>query len=296
MYAGPYFEYQVNKNGGGGDVPLVEYNSNNKVDAGGNVVEYKAESVYNPVISTGATKEGINRMALGGKVGVIFDFGGNKAQKVLKAKQTEIEAALEAARLEELRRKAEADSLANLAVLEALRQQALSDSIANAARLAELRRLAEEQRIKDSIAAAKLAKVQMELRSRLLSEADKELLKLPIGFERGKSEITGQSKLNAMKIAKMLSKYPKLKFEVVGHTCDLGSAAINHRLGLNRAKSFTEILEGQGNKAEKIITDSKGEMEPMVPNTDEDNRRQNRRVVVKIEDDFTGESKERVIN
>ena len=68
--------------------------------------------------------------------------------------------------------------------------------------------------------------------------------------------------------------------EVVGHTCALGSADYNHRLGLKRATAVRDVLVRRGLPAERIRVRSKGSLEPVAGNNDESGRRRNRRVTV----------------
>jgi OOP family OmpA-OmpF porin len=82
----------------------------------------------------------------------------------------------------------------------------------------------------------------------------------------------------------VLSRYPTLKFQVTGHTCDIGSEEANLEIGMKRANAIKEAFSDGGVAPGQIATFSKGEAEPMFPNTNEANRRRNRRVVVVIED------------
>ena len=291
LYGGPYFEYQLNSQKGSADKPLVEYQVTGP-DA--------ANSNYNPVMTTSSADK-INRMAVGGKIGVIFDIGGNKMMRQMKRDYNDAIAA-EQARLEALaRQKAYDDSVANALYLAELRNKQIADSIANAQRLADeaarlalLAKLAEEQRIKDSIANAKEVAVIMDIKTKTLSDDELALLKLPIIFAKGSADITDQSKINAQRIGAMLAKHPDLLFRITGHTCDLGDDKVNYRLGLRRAETLFREFSSAGVKTTQISTFSKGELEPLYPNINEDNRRRNRRVVVVIEDEVKKSTEEQV--
>ncbi|MBP8850601.1 MAG: OmpA family protein, partial [Breznakibacter sp.] len=210
--------------------------------------------------------------------------------------------AAEQARLEALaRQKAYDDSVANALYLAELRNKHIADSIANAQRLADeaarlalLAKLVEEQRIKDSIANAKEVAVIMDIKTKTLSDDELALLKLPIIFAKGSADITDQSKINAQRIGAMLAKHPDLLFRITGHTCDLGDDKVNYRLGLRRAETLFREFSSAGVKASQITTFSKGELEPLYPNINEDNRRRNRRVVVVIEDEVKKSTEEQV--
>lgn len=81
-----------------------------------------------------------------------------------------------------------------------------------------------------------------------------------------------------------LSFNPDKSLRVIGHADSDFTKSYNHKLGLRRAKSVKAYLEGIGISG-TIKVDSKGELEPIVPNTSEDNKRKNRRVNILIEED-----------
>ncbi|MEM1081510.1 MAG: Ig-like domain-containing protein [Pseudomonadota bacterium] len=68
------------------------------------------------------------------------------------------------------------------------------------------------------------------------------------------------------------------RVNVVGHTCDLGSEDYNLGLSNRRANAVKALLVALGLDPEAIVTDGRGEAEPRVPNTSEENRQLNRRV------------------
>lgn len=78
----------------------------------------------------------------------------------------------------------------------------------------------------------------------------------------------------------LLNKYSNLKIIRVGHTCDIGSEETNIRIGQQRAETIKTYLVSKGIAANRIQVTSKGEADPIAPNTSEENRRQNRRVEV----------------
>lgn len=69
---------------------------------------------------------------------------------------------------------------------------------------------------------------------------------------------------------------------ITGHACDLGTAAHNLALGEKRAAFVAGELKSTGLQLSSIETDSKGEAEPALPNTSEENRTKNRRVTITI--------------
>jgi outer membrane protein OmpA-like peptidoglycan-associated protein len=86
-----------------------------------------------------------------------------------------------------------------------------------------------------------------------------------------------------VEIAKALQS-PALKesrFQIDGHTCDLGADAYNLDLSKRRAAAIQALLKKAGVAEDRIKTDGKGEASPAVPNSSEENRAKNRRVEIK---------------
>ncbi len=100
--------------------------------------------------------------------------------------------------------------------------------------------------------------------------------------------LNSASKLNSQEVEQYLDKVAeKVKksgetIELTGHTCDRGDAKRNMALGKKRANIVAKYLISKGVPKSHIVRKSKGETEPMVPNTSEENRVKNRRTVLKI--------------
>lgn len=287
LYGGPYFEYQLNKTKKTEEAPLVEYQVLSNDPSG-----QQAVSNYHSVTSTNSFS-GAKKLALGFKVGLIFDFGVSHAIKKSKQDARLKLEAEEIAKIALLLLQAKQDSLAHALILAENRKKEVLDSISNARSLAlakEARRLAEEARIKDSLAVASAnakaqnASVVMQINTDKFSSDELDVLKLPIVFQKGSSDLTGQSKTNAQKVGEVLARHPDLLLRITGHTCDLGSDDLNYRLGLKRAQSLFKEYITAGVSEKNVTTLSKGESEPLVPNIDEPHRQKNRRVVCVIDE------------
>ncbi len=83
-------------------------------------------------------------------------------------------------------------------------------------------------------------------------------------------------------IAHMVNKDETVKLHITGHTCDLGSDSLNKRVGMDRAEAVADYLENQGISRDRMEIVSKGESEPILPNTSAANRKENRRVVIEV--------------
>ena len=67
----------------------------------------------------------------------------------------------------------------------------------------------------------------------------------------------------------------------VGHTCDLGSFDLNMNLAQKRADGVRDYLKQKGGFT-NVTAESEGPRNPIVPNTSEENRVKNRRVVLVV--------------
>jgi len=106
-----------------------------------------------------------------------------------------------------------------------------------------------------------------------------------IYFDFDRSTIRDISKPTLDKIAGFLKAHPEVtKIKIDGYTCDLGTASYNMGLSQRRANSVKNYLEAQDISPDRIGTvQGFGESNPLVPNTDEANREQNRRVQIFVE-------------
>ena len=89
-------------------------------------------------------------------------------------------------------------------------------------------------------------------------------------------------------LAGSFRQYNQNSIEIVGHTDSKGTEAYNYRLGQRRADSVAHYLTSRGVPSSVISTNSRGELDPVAPNTlpnGKDNpagRALNRRVVITV--------------
>ena len=98
------------------------------------------------------------------------------------------------------------------------------------------------------------------------------------GFAFDVTELSDEQKPELDEAANILNKYSDVNVLLTGHTCKIGYKSINQRKGMKRAESAKAYLMSKGVAENRITTDSKGETEPLVPNTSRENLKQNRRV------------------
>lgn len=103
-----------------------------------------------------------------------------------------------------------------------------------------------------------------------------------IGFEFAKATLTPDSKKELDELADMLIDYPNMHIEVEGHTDDVGGDAFNQTLSEDRAKAVVDFLRARKVEQERISWKGYGKTRPLVPNTSDANRAQNRRVEFRV--------------
>lgn len=88
----------------------------------------------------------------------------------------------------------------------------------------------------------------------------------------------------AIELKSYLAKHPSKTVKIIGHTDSNGEAEANMWYGNERAKSVMHYFVSQGIDASKLTISSKGETEPIAPNTKE-GQRLNRRIEINITQD-----------
>ena len=84
------------------------------------------------------------------------------------------------------------------------------------------------------------------------------------------------------KLLKLLKQNPNLSVEISGHTDDIGKDSDNQILSQKRASSVVDYLVKNGANALTIKALGYGETKPILPNISEENRKQNRRIEMRI--------------
>jgi outer membrane protein OmpA-like peptidoglycan-associated protein len=112
---------------------------------------------------------------------------------------------------------------------------------------------------------------------------DMELLLRTINnYNKGDSELNYYQQLLMDEKVRILKRYPDINILVEGHTCNTGSGEINQKMGQQRADKAKDYLISKGIPATRINTENKESYCPVVPNNNETNRKQNRRVEFKL--------------
>lgn len=110
--------------------------------------------------------------------------------------------------------------------------------------------------------------------------ADYRILINNVLFDSDKAVLKPEGKAELDKVVREMKEHPSDTVVLHGHTCDLGSAERNMKLGERRAETAKAYLVEQGIDGSRVTTMSHGESQPAVPNDGPANRKLNRRVEI----------------
>ncbi|HMA53225.1 MAG TPA: OmpA family protein, partial [Acidobacteriota bacterium] len=99
-------------------------------------------------------------------------------------------------------------------------------------------------------------------------------------FDVGKATLKPASQLSVAKLAGILMVFPNMNLSIEGYTDSTGSADLNMRLSMDRARAVYEFLMSQGISNARMKYQGFGPENPVAPNDTEANRARNRRVEV----------------
>jgi len=101
-------------------------------------------------------------------------------------------------------------------------------------------------------------------------------------FDKSKFNPDPQTENSIAPFKAWLDKYPGSMLTVTGHTDLVGTPGYNDKLALKRAVIVEKYLEEMGINANRMITDSKGEKEPIDTYLTREGRANNRRTEISI--------------
>ena len=113
-------------------------------------------------------------------------------------------------------------------------------------------------------------------------EIDRKVNEGDILFETNSTTFTLSSKAGLEAIIDLTSNNENVVIEIAAHTDDVGQEKDNLILSEARANVVRDYLIGRGVLAQQLIAKGYGEVQPIVPNTSEENRSLNRRVEIII--------------
>jgi peptidoglycan-associated lipoprotein len=101
-------------------------------------------------------------------------------------------------------------------------------------------------------------------------------------FEAGGAKLTADSQAALGKIQDEINNRPVPDISITGHTDTAGDAAANEKLGLDRARFVAKLLATAKVDSGKIVVESHGKKNLLVPTPDNTSEPRNRRVEVTV--------------
>jgi len=99
-----------------------------------------------------------------------------------------------------------------------------------------------------------------------------------VNFEHDSARLTPAAGATLDRAAASLRAEPGVRFEIAGHTDDVGADAYNDRLSQARANAVLRFLVGRGIEAARMSAHGYGERQPIDSNQTSEGRARNRRV------------------
>lgn len=101
-----------------------------------------------------------------------------------------------------------------------------------------------------------------------------------ISFDTGRYDIKSNFAPVLNRFAEGLRNTPNYTVDIIGHTDNTGTDAINDPLSVNRANATRSYLVNRGANGARIYTEGRGSREPIASNATAAGRAQNRRVEI----------------
>jgi outer membrane protein OmpA-like peptidoglycan-associated protein len=99
-------------------------------------------------------------------------------------------------------------------------------------------------------------------------------------FKSGSAEISPEFATTLDSVGGTIKEYCGVTGSIVGHTDSTGSADLNRRLSVDRARSVASYLTAKGIEPSRLQQDGRGPDEPVASNATDAGRAQNRRVEI----------------
>lgn len=125
---------------------------------------------------------------------------------------------------------------------------------------------------------------QVDPRIKVVNTGDRLIVTMPDGilFATNSDAVNPAVQNDLYAVSDTLNHYPNSTVQVIGHTDNTGSAALNQDLSQRRANSVAAILRSGGVNPARLIAFGRGEDQPVASNLTPESRAQNRRVEIVI--------------
>lgn len=101
-------------------------------------------------------------------------------------------------------------------------------------------------------------------------------------FGLNSHKVSPEFKAELDQLAMALGENPTYRVRLIGHTCNLGTAAYNMKLSYKRADAVKAYLMQKGVSADRLLVDGHGLKDPLASNATEEGRMKNRRVEIEL--------------
>jgi peptidoglycan-associated lipoprotein len=136
----------------------------------------------------------------------------------------------------------------------------------------------------DGTSAAALQSLRDSLRNapRATSAQNVETMQARIHFAFDRSELTDSAKMVLDQKVAVFKANPSMVVALMGYTDPKGTDAYNMALGARRAAAAKDYIVSRGVAADRVIVESKGERNQVMPPTGADSQAENRRAVFQL--------------
>jgi outer membrane protein OmpA-like peptidoglycan-associated protein len=262
LYTGLYFDYGLNSISNPKE-PFLTWNLNSPQD-------FQPNSLLN----TEGSSDKASPIAAGVKLRVAFAFVDKGTVKKLKQADKSEKERLAAEEAE--RQRLIAEETARKQAEEAEKQRLIAEETAR--KEAEQQRLIAEKEKQVDLEKQQIDKIAREEYLFAVSEIEQTYSE----FRLDQIEPSASTKAELDNVVVLMVKYPNVKLVIEGHTCNIGTHDQNIRVGQRRADAAKKYLTGKGIDPDRVYTDTKGDSDPVLPNTSEEYRRKNRRIEIKV--------------
>ncbi len=110
-----------------------------------------------------------------------------------------------------------------------------------------------------------------------------DIIQLPgVDFSTGSAQLTSRAAGLLDRLVTVLEKNQSLRFEIAGHTDNVGTETNNRRLSKRRASAVMTYLVLKGVASDRLMAQGYGESSPISDNRSAEGRKQNRRVELRV--------------
>lgn len=101
-------------------------------------------------------------------------------------------------------------------------------------------------------------------------------------FDAGSADLSPDAQTSLKNLAANMKNNPEVMIAITGYTDSLGTAEYNMDLSVKRAEGVKTFLVSTGVNVKRMATQGKGATEQIAPNTTQEGREKNRRVVITV--------------